>query len=309
MSYKTSDLISDRVCGSSTRKIILLHMADRANPDGTGIWSSLQTIAEWCEVNIRTVRRTMREFEEEGIVRAVGQRKCKNGFTTEYTLCIDVIKNLPLVSPTPDTESARTSCPAGVVPPRTLCPMTPDTESDKPILEPIHSVSKETESRPPSRKRGKATVTADPSEAFLGLWKEWSAKDTINRSTRKPAWQAYARLVANGADESVIARGVRALLSDPKKTEKGGQFMQKFSTWLEEEAWVDWAEKARPEKPAGPPTKDQIWEPRYREWLKTDGLIWDYQRWGPAPNEPGHLGPKKARAHDFSKPAEQGVAA
>lgn len=66
---------------------------------------------------------------------------------------------------------------------------------------------------------------------------------------------------------------------------------------------------ARPEKPAGPPTKDQIWEPRYREWLKTDGLIWDYQRWGPAPNEPGHLGPKKARAHDFSKPAEQGVAA
>lgn len=62
-------------------------------------------------------------------------------------------------------------------------------------------------------------------------------------------------------------------------------------------------------KPKTPPTKEQLWDRRYHEWLKTDGLIWDHQKWGPAPDEPGHLGPKKARLNDYPKPAEQGVAA
>lgn len=161
---------------------------------------------------------------------------------------------------------------------------------------------------PSARILPKEKKSSGPSEAFLALWREWAAKDEIKRSSRKPAWEAYARLVKDGADEDEIARGVRAFLADSRQTKEGGQFMKAFAVWLKNETWADWAHKPTPQK-STPPSPEQIWAPRYREWLRTDGLIWDFQQWGPAPDEEGHRGPKRFRENKQPQPQEQGVAA
>lgn len=177
MSWKVQAIVGERVCGSITRKMVLLNMASRANDDGTGVYASLTMIAGWCEVDARTVRRVVRELEDQGLIRQVGWRTVKHGKINEWEVNSAAIEALPLyrdevaakreakASKTPDTVSGvvkttRKIKPKAPVtarknpghsvtpdtgPPRTQNPATPDTESASSILEPIQvEVSSET---------------------------------------------------------------------------------------------------------------------------------------------------------------------
>jgi len=165
MSWKLQALVADRVCGSITRKMVLLNMASRANDDGTGVYASLPMIAGWCEVDARTVRRVVRDLEAECVIVQCGWKDVKNGKINAWNVNVEVVESLPLYKDelavkraekaakkaTPDTVPAvkktrkksvlYASHPghtvrADIKPERTQRPATPDTAPASSILEP-----------------------------------------------------------------------------------------------------------------------------------------------------------------------------
>ena len=96
----SNDLITQvyqRKVGSLTRKAVLALFADKANDDGTGIWASKQRMADELGTTRQTIITTIKSLIDDGLIREVGQRKCANGFTVEYTIAIKALLAIPLI--------------------------------------------------------------------------------------------------------------------------------------------------------------------------------------------------------------------
>lgn len=78
------------------RKAILAYCADRANDDGSSVYCSKVTISEEVECSKQTVIDTLRDFVAEGLMIEAGTRKCGNGYTVEYDMCVEAIAALPV---------------------------------------------------------------------------------------------------------------------------------------------------------------------------------------------------------------------
>ena len=133
------------------------------------------------------------------------------------------------------------------------------------------------EQPPPKAKTAKLS---NPSPTFLALWGLWMQHDCIRRSRRKPAWEAYQRMIRMGAHAAEIEAGMRAFLADDEKTKQGGQFMPALAIWLKDEVWRDWV------KDAALPKID--WQKRLAYFREKGDWV---SRWGPAPGEEGYAGP------------------
>lgn len=94
MSKHVVSLVYSRKAGSLLRKAVLAYMADVANHDGTGVWSSKQRIADEIEASKKGVRECIKSLVADGILTEVGQRKCMNGYTIEYAINLDVVSAL-----------------------------------------------------------------------------------------------------------------------------------------------------------------------------------------------------------------------
>lgn len=95
MSWPLTGLVSKKTVGSAVRRLVLLTMASRANDDGSGVYFSFETIARACELSRATVKRTIKDFEREKIIKQVGTRECPGGQTNDYTLSVAHIEALP----------------------------------------------------------------------------------------------------------------------------------------------------------------------------------------------------------------------
>lgn len=94
MSYKVTSLVRSRKAGSPTKKVILMVMADVANHDGSGVWISTKTIASESEVSTRTIKRQLKQFEQEGILIRDGYKPCMGGHTVNYKMNLQAISAL-----------------------------------------------------------------------------------------------------------------------------------------------------------------------------------------------------------------------
>lgn len=97
----SNHLISEvykRQVGNMARKAVLVLFADKASDDGTGIWASKQRMAEEIGTTKQTIITTIKSLIEEGLVRECGQRKCPNGFTVEYAINVNALREIPLVA-------------------------------------------------------------------------------------------------------------------------------------------------------------------------------------------------------------------
>lgn len=108
MSWKVANLCAGRLFGSPVRKQIIMFMADKASDDGSGIWCSKATTAQQTELGETTVKRAINEFLREGILRDTGRRKCKNGYTVVYQICLETVECLSSADePAPEATPAR----------------------------------------------------------------------------------------------------------------------------------------------------------------------------------------------------------
>jgi hypothetical protein len=95
VSHVVSSIVQRRKVGSPTRKAVLMFMAGCASDDGTGIWTSKQSMADDLEMGRRTVQVCIDDLLSEGLIRETGRRACRNGFTVEYSIVIEAIEALP----------------------------------------------------------------------------------------------------------------------------------------------------------------------------------------------------------------------
>lgn len=287
MSWKVQALVSERVCGGMSRKMILINMAARANDDGTGVYASLPTMAAWCEVDARTIRRVLRGIESDGLATVVGQRECKNGYVHEWALNLEAIAALPLVKDeieerrkinaerkrTPDIKSARTLSPPGQYAPpdiksgRTQSPVTPDIMSAKSILESKITPSA-TQKPPKGGERGSR------------LPDDWALTPDLIDYASQHGYSAHeAEFISHRFENHWrAATGRAARKTDWRRTfqnwvtnEKRWQVQQGAAAWRKTHA-----------------SHETNWPAYLANWRETGG--WPSSL-GPAPDQPGYRGP------------------
>jgi len=71
-----------------------MFLADKASDDGSGIWCSKGTIQRHTELSESTVKRTIIDFLQEGILIETGRRHCKNGYTVIYRIALERVASM-----------------------------------------------------------------------------------------------------------------------------------------------------------------------------------------------------------------------
>ena len=61
MSWRVASLCDERKFGGSSKKQVIMYLADKASDDGRGIWCSKHTIAAFTEISLATIKRIVRE--------------------------------------------------------------------------------------------------------------------------------------------------------------------------------------------------------------------------------------------------------
>ena len=146
MSWRVAKECAERRFGSAPRKQIVMFLADKASDDGSGIWCSKGTIQRHTELGASTVKRTIKEFLDEGILIETGQKKrCKNGHTIVYRMILAKVTLLELTRE-PDLETGFTVDPVQTEP------------GTQPMVDPVPGPQRtpnnpKTILKPPPRKR------------------------------------------------------------------------------------------------------------------------------------------------------------
>ena len=236
-------LVSRKKWGGQTRRLLALTIADKANEDGSGVYASVRTLARDAEISEATARRALREFEEQGVLRKVGERPCANGATNIYDLQIDAIEAMGDLKPDrAHREPPRTMRPVSPRSPKRLRPKpkptairTPITVTPLsqraptgltviayPILEPI-SCSNEQESppkpeapKPPTgedlfgapaspKPKAKPKAKAKPSYTpeFHAFWAAWP-KHRRELSDKQTAFRRWSDAIRGGLSAETI---------------------------------------------------------------------------------------------------------
>ncbi|MFT6455855.1 MAG: pyocin large subunit-like protein, partial [Yoonia sp.] len=94
MSWRIANECAERRFGSAARKQIIMFLADKASDDGSGIWCSKGTIQRHTELSESTVKRTIIDFLQEGILIETGRRHCKNGYTVIYRIALERVASM-----------------------------------------------------------------------------------------------------------------------------------------------------------------------------------------------------------------------
>lgn len=145
MSWRVAKECAERRFGSAPRKQVIMFLADKASDDGSGIWCSKGTIQRHTELGASTVKRTIKDFLDEGVLIETGQKKCKNGHTVVYRMILAKVTMLELTRE-PDIETGAMVDPVQSEP------------GTQPMVDPVPRPQRtpnnpKTIPKPPSRKR------------------------------------------------------------------------------------------------------------------------------------------------------------
>ncbi|BAQ90246.1 possible transcription regulator [uncultured Mediterranean phage uvMED] len=215
MSNLVSNVIQTKLIGSPTKKAILMYMADKASDDGSGIWVSKGNMAADLEMSSRAVRIHIKDMLALNILKVTGQKECRNGYTIDYQINLEVVSKFPSTRP-----------PLNSIHPYHGMTFSGTDEqgspkpSNKPSTEPIILV------------RSIDVVV----EQFNKFWEKYPRK-----TAKAPAQKAYAKAHMKISFEELMEK-LDIFIEAHKDTNK--QFLPHASTWLNQERWNDEYEKA-----------------------------------------------------------------
>lgn len=216
MSNKISNLVQTKKVGSLTKKAILMYMADKASDDGSGIWVSKKNMAADLEMTDRAVRIHIKEMIEMGILFEAGKRKCKTGYTVDYSISVERMRTLEHTR-----EATETHSPLNDIHPHPCMTFTPTPEprSPKPSIEP--SIEPNTSSKDDGQLE----------YFFEELWSWYPRK----------VGKGQAKKALKGALKKVTFDDIYHPLIEYVETleEKDKQFIPHLATWLNGERWAD----------------------------------------------------------------------
>ena len=269
MSWKLTGIVSQKRVGSMARRMLLLSMADKANDDGSGVYASFATLADMCESSRPTVKRLVKEFIEEGLLRHVGMRACANGATNEYDIDVAAVEALPNlwdktgVKADPvhhDPGSTRT----GVRGNEPGSPRTPTRVmvTPKPILEPKVLGSNE-----PSTLVGKENSlgvkpggkrTGYP-PAFQALWLMWP-RPRRELSDKRKAFERWQDALKIWPEETIL-RAAKMYLAKPDVKKENFKYCRLAQVFLNGglEAAIEAAQETK---------RSRVWSSEANTWVE-----------------------------------------
>ena len=167
--------------GSSTDKLVLVNLGDRASAEGYG-YPGIATIAGDTELAERSVRRSLKKLAAAGLL-TIGKKGRRNA--NDYQLHLDRGVQPPskadtesgLNQPIPDTESGLN---------RTQSPAAPDTESAEPLLNPQPNRSESPHTSVEAGKQAKAKPATEGQRAYI-------ASITTKLAMADPKPETFAR--------------------------------------------------------------------------------------------------------------------
>jgi hypothetical protein len=219
--------VKRRVVGSPTAKAVLLLMADNASDDGTGIWTSKANLARDLELTKRAVQKAVQALVEIGVVKEVGQKPCKNGFTVEYRIDLKALIALSSTRAADAPVTREPHSPVNHIHPYPCTTFTPTREphSPKPPLEPPlePSITKD-------RLFDALEEPKPKSDGFEDFWKAYPRKEA-KAAARKNWTKAIKK-----APASVIIAAAERYAQRPVDDVKFLKFPQ---GWLTDERWKD----------------------------------------------------------------------
>jgi len=263
MSKHIVSLVYRKKIGSMMRKAVFSYMADRANDDGTGIWSSKGTISNEIEASRQGVINTIKGLLEDGLLIEIGPRKCANGFTMEYSIDLKKVHALPFVTGKKvDTSKSGHVNEIDGAPSTTFTPPVNlvDTNLPEPSLEP--SIKCETH--------------------FDDAWNLYGSCKLKARQTKKLAKAQWSKAVKK-ADADTILKAIRREVEDRKDPKGFIPNLPDMHRWLRDERWQD-VEAVTPEQPKSL----EDWKQAAADYCELG--VWPVTL-GPPPHQPGCKAP------------------
>ena len=152
--------------GNPLRKLVLIKLADNANDVGE-CWPSYQHIADQCEINRSTVRKHIKNLEEQRLLRIENRDGPKGNSSNLYFLTLGGVG-------TKSTGVGPESTPVGPQPTPPVGPeSTRTSHSFEPVIEPVEKPV----AKAPSRTKAKAVkfdpVFAKPANVSATAWDDW----------------------------------------------------------------------------------------------------------------------------------------
>jgi hypothetical protein len=315
VSYVVVNLVSSKLCGGPTRKTLLREMADKANDDGSGIYSSHATLAAVTEIAVSTVKRTLKDLEADGLIVRDGIRECRNGHTTIWRIVVAEVERLP---DTPKTGQPAPRKSASKMNPVQNEPGPNCTTSKTDPVQTERNTRSKLAYEPSPRNLVQETIDSAP---VVTAAAEPPAKPTKRGKTGERFTATFATM-----PDAPTATMVEYAMAKPGKVGwVNGRLQDLFAEWRDhhvraatkiavvdglEASWRMWVNNARnkgwgvkPNVPAlpesdaglfaavaGPLAWTDEWVKRFREWAFN--RIWDEAKLGPAPYQPGYRGPE-----------------
>lgn len=264
MSIEVMTLVFKRSLGSVTKKAVLLAMADAANDDGSGVWKSAETIAGECDVSKRTVLRTWKELEADGLIQRVGVRTVRGGDVIIWGLDCDAISRLSRpgdrLSPS-DKES----------------PLRPDdtvSPGDNDDTDPVTMTTKPGDTVSPKPSLNHPIEPSALENLLDEIWKVWSETGRKRSHSREQLLKKLkTKTKGRNLDEVLKAFRVMAKTTD-------GNFHPGIQVVLNSGQWQNWIGK-------DPSTEQPM---SLEDWKQAAADYCDLQIWpvklGPAPHQP-----------------------
>lgn len=185
--------------------LVLLVLSDYANDDGE-CWPAVESIAQKARITARSVRRILRNLEENGYIQTSANRG--RNHTNLYLICLEALKTGQYVPPDISDQN-RTLTTKN----RTSATVKPDSVSPK-----------------PSRTIKEPPIRAD--DLFDQFWKEHPK--SVNESTSKATFLAA---VKSGVDPEWIVSSAKKYATSKRGTEV--RYVKHSDGWLDDERWKE----------------------------------------------------------------------
>ena len=237
MSFKAMAWSAKQTVGNSSRKFILMMLADRANDAGE-CWPSLNTIAKDCEISKRTVSTHIKRLQDDGFIRIEHVKTGTSFASNRYHLNIcRGSENLAGVVREMQGGSARDAIGSegvsiGVV--REMHTNLSVEPINEPINEPILSPSAQVSEEDTESSHSKPNASAKKEEytaAFEEFWAVYPKK-----KGKGGAFRSWKR---KKLDVAEVVAAVEAQKNSFDWQKDNGQFIPHPQTWLNNSCWLD----------------------------------------------------------------------
>lgn len=202
MSLKAMEWAMKQTCGGSSGKLVLMYLSDRAN-NKKQCWPSIETIAQECEMSVRSVINWIEKLETLGLISR--QKRTIDGLKTSnvYFVNYDVQPLHNDVQPLPKNMQNLHKERA--------------TVAHKPIKEP--------------------TNNQNYNKRFVDFWNEYPKRNGPN--PRKTAYQKFIKLIEEGVCPDRLIAAARQYEKWVIHKKQDRQFVKQAITWLNQECWED----------------------------------------------------------------------